>query len=378
MNESLTPEAVDSENDPNQASLWQTLLQHGVVTGEQPAKAEVTSPWFVKLLLAFSGWIAALFFLGFLAIGMEFIFDNDQGALIVGAMLTAGAYALFKLNKNEFIEHLSLALSFTGQLLIVYGFIQHFDDDTCWLLATMLQFSLMIIMPNDIHRFCSALFAACCFIVTLAVFQLPFIAASILLLLACWLWLHEFEGKANNPILNRFLSGVLQHKRPIAYGVLLAPLLQTCFISFHYGWYELIASEFVFNESLTAPWMGDVLLALVSLYVVWQILNRHQELPLKVRSAILVTSLIISGLSFEAHGINVGLLIIVLGFSASNRLLIGLGIIALVTFMSAYYYFLHFSLLEKSFILMLMGLFLLFLRWGMLKFVTKHMEFANA
>ncbi|MCL1046464.1 DUF4401 domain-containing protein [Shewanella electrodiphila] len=385
MNESLTPEEFGSESltqekAHNQTSLWQSLLHHGVVSGEQPAKAEIQSPWFVKLLLAISGWFAALFFLGFLALAMEFIFDSDHGAFIVGAILTLGAYALFTLNKNEFIEHLSLAVSFSGQILIVYGFIQHFDDDTCWLLATILQFCLMAIMPNDIHRFCSAFFAACCFIVTLAIFQLPFIATSIILLLACWLFLHEFErkGQTNNPLLNSLFSVVLLHKRPIAYGLLLAPLVQTCFMSFQYAWYGLIESELLSTESLTAPWMGDVLLALVSLYVVWQIVNRYPELSVKVRYSVLVISLLVSALSFEAHGINIGFLIMVLGFSASNRLLLGLGVIALVTFISAYYYFLDFSLLDKSYTLMLIGVFLLAVRWAMLKFVTKQREQADA
>ncbi|PMG41978.1 DUF4401 domain-containing protein [Shewanella sp. 10N.286.52.B9] len=374
MNDSMKTAPVNS-----QSSLWQSFLQHGLVVGEQPAKPELKSPWFVKLLLAISGWFAALFFLGFLAIGMEFIFDNEIGAFIVGTILTIVAYVLFKSNKNEFVEHLSLAISFSGQILIVYGFTLYFDDNTSWLLTTLLQFSLMAIMPNDIHRFCSALFGACCFIVTLALFQLPFIGGSFVLFAACWLWLHEFDRTSQQTHINKlthFFAAFLDNKRPIAYGFLLAQLLQTCLMSFQYGWYELVDFGLA-NELLTSPWMGNVLMALVSLYVVWQLLKRHPELPTKVRSIVLATSLLISALSFEAHGINVAILLLVLGFSASNRLLIGLGIISLLAFMSAYYYFLHYSLLEKSFTLMFMGVFLLAIRWIMLKLTAKHQELTN-
>ncbi|WP_394497333.1 DUF4401 domain-containing protein [Shewanella sp. ENK2] len=341
--------------------LWQLLIQHQLVMGEAPEKTEITSPWFVKLLLAIAGWFAASFFLGFVALGLEFIFDEDSGPYIMGAVLVLVAYVLLLKIRNEFLEHLALALSFCGQILLVYGFIQHTNDDVSWLMATVLQLSLLFMMPNDIHRFCSAFIAGCCLMVTLALLHLPFIGGGVVLMVACWLLLNEFN-LSKKPM----FAGLSRHKRPIAYGLLLSQVLQSSLMAFQYHWYKDIGAS-VSQGVYTAPWMGNVLLAFVSLYVAQTILSRHPELSQKLRYWIFAVIVIISVLSFEAPGINVGILLLILGFSASNYLLTGVGITALLSFISAYYYFLHYPLFEKSITLIVMGLVLLGMRWFLLK-----------
>jgi uncharacterized membrane protein len=59
--------------------------------------------------------------------------------------------------------------------------------------------------------------------------------------------------------------------------------------------------------------------------------------------------------------------IMLLGFSASNRILLGLGIIALLFFVSSYYYLLDSTLLVKATTLLSVGVILLGTRWGLSK-----------
>lgn len=53
---------VDVTTKQPSLPLWQALSQQQLVSGEAPEGAEVNSPWFVKLLLAVAGWLAASFF----------------------------------------------------------------------------------------------------------------------------------------------------------------------------------------------------------------------------------------------------------------------------------------------------------------------------
>ncbi|WP_179023068.1 DUF4401 domain-containing protein [Shewanella sp. Scap07] len=355
---------VDVTTKQPSLPLWQALSQQQLVSGEAPEGAEVNSPWFVKLLLAVAGWLAASFFLGFMALGFEFIIESDAGPYVVGIILMLLAWLLLVKSHNEFAEHLALALSFSGQVLWIFGVAQHFDTNLTWLLAAILQLVLVGIMPNDIHRFCSAWLFAGCLMAALALFQLPFIAGGLLFGLACWLLLNEFK-----PLKSAGVASVFYRHQAIAYGLLISQLMQSCFMAYQYSWYQLM-SDTADKDFYTAPWMGNILLALVSVYVANKILSFYLELSQKLRYGVWLAMVIISVLSFEAPGINVALIVVLLGFAASNYLLMGLGIAALLSFVSAYYYFLHYTLLEKSLTLVVLGLALLAMRWLLLKYST--------
>ena len=67
----------------------------------------------------------------------------------------------------------------------------------------------------------------------------------------------------------------------------------------------------------------------------------------------------------EVQGITVGIVILVLGFSGANRVLLGLGSVSLLFYISSYYYLLDTTLLDKSLSLFIVGLVLLIIRWLM-------------
>ena len=82
-------------------------------------------------------------------------------------------------------------------------------------------------------------------------------------------------------------------------------------------------------------------------------------------------------LSLQANGISIGLMIILLGFAGCNRVLLGLGVYALLLYVSAYYYFLDATLLEKSLTLLVIGVVLLLTRWGFVRSAFWKREFAD-
>ena len=83
--------------------LWEKLNSEQLVKGDFDVEADLDSPWFIKILLAFSGWLAAVFFLFFLGALFYSIFEEPLVLLIVGSVLFALAYFILVSGKNDFL-----------------------------------------------------------------------------------------------------------------------------------------------------------------------------------------------------------------------------------------------------------------------------------
>jgi len=60
----------------NKTELWNKLSHAQLIQGEQASEIDLESPWFVKILLGFSGWLAALFLLLFMGLFFSFVFEQ--------------------------------------------------------------------------------------------------------------------------------------------------------------------------------------------------------------------------------------------------------------------------------------------------------------
>src|SRR5205809_2120555 len=85
-----------------------------------------------------------------------------------------------------------------------------------------------------------------------------------------------------------------------------------------------------------------------------------------------------SAASFKAPGVAGGLMIVLVGFANGNRLLAGLGIAALLYYVSSYYYLLDATLLAKAGVLAASGVVLLGARWLLLNVVMPERAYADA
>jgi uncharacterized membrane protein len=345
--------------------VWATLLEAGLVQGEAPPADTLESPWYVKVLLAFSGWLAALFLLGFVGAGFYFIFESGSASFITGALMIGGAYAILRMPRNEFLEHLTLAVSLAGQALVVLAIVDltESDEASAWFLVALLQVSLAGLMPNYVHRVFSSFIATFAFSMSLSSMGAPYLFSGVTLFLAAWLWLNEFRYPRH-----------IKKIQAIAYGLVLAlvPLKGSAlFGHVMLDW----ASDYNKPGILLQPWIGEVLTSVVTLYVVWQLLRRHAQ-AISTRYAImsLLGTLLICAASVEAPGITVGMVILLLGFAGANRVLLGLGIVSLLFYVSSYYYLLDTTLLAKSQALLIVGLALFAVRWLMLRAIDSGQE----
>lgn len=348
--------------------LWASLHTAGLVPAPTPPHVELTSPWYVKALLGFSGWLAALFLLGFIGVGFAELIRNEVAAIVLGVIMIGIAYAMLRVAKNEFVEHLALAVSLAGQALVAIGIFQIFErrEGLTWAILMLCELPLMLFIPNFVHRVMTTMLTTLCFAMALAAFGVSFVFTGIVLFAAAWLWLDEFQHPRS-----------LRMFEAIGYGLVVALLPLKGSAMFGYrslGWHADKPASGIWVQ----PWMAELLTAAVLVYVVWRLLQRYQQNANKTLTvAALAGALVIALASFQAQGITVGIVILLLGFASSNRILLGLGIVALLFFVSSYYYFLNTTLLMKALNLCVVGVVLLAVRWGLLHLAPAAKEPAH-
>jgi hypothetical protein len=343
-------------------TLWKNLREAGHVSGDYPVQ-DAPSAWYIKLLLASSGWLAAVFLLGFFALGLEDLLRNETVALIIGMLLLVGAWLLLRAQAlNVFASHLALAMSLAGQALMLWPLVEWLGEGSSrfWLALFVLQAALAWIMPDFLHRVFSAAVAAIALAMLLWTQRWYPLPVPLLLFAVSWLWLHEFAYPRQ-----------LQRIVPIAYGITLGLLLARSFWAFGMNFW--IADSSGMDDTTRLPfWLGNVLLTLVIVFVVWRLLQRHGlTWTDRCWQAAMVAAVLLGVLSQEVSGISIGMTLLILGFAARNRVLMGIAVAALLYFISSYYYYLGATLLVKSAILVGVGTVCLLLRWVVLRWLQQ-------
>lgn len=351
--------------------MWQKLVSYQIVAGPRPGMTTDHSPWYIKLLLALSGWVAAFLLVGFIGSVFGFVMQNAAFSFVLGIAFIAAAYCLLARQDNEFLAHLALAVSLAGQALLMWGVVDalHESVQLCALILAIIEVVLTMIMPSFIHRVFSSFAAACAFYVGVAItgangYYISAVAegiiVGILALAMSWLWLHEFRFPHYFKALNA-----------IAYGITLALVIIKMTSVFGIFNSMRLTDETTLSANLS-PWLGQLLLVAVLVWVVARIVGRLKYAPIRVLQAAIVGALVVGVCSVKAPGIVIGILMLLLGHHARNTLLTALGIAALIGFISRYYYFLEHTLAVKAGILLALGITLLMLRYVLIRVSTAN------
>lgn len=146
---------------------------------------------------------------------------------------------------------------------------------------------------------------------------------------------------------------------PLGYGLTLALV---------YAEANLASRVWTAERAAVPASAGEALAAAVLALVVSALARRAGWRPGEHRSLMAIAAaLAVGAASFKAPGVASGLMIVLLGFAAANRLVLGLGIAALLFYLSSYYYLLEATLLVKSGVLTATGVVLLAVRWVLLR-----------
>lgn len=341
---------------PQASMLLETLSEAGLLEAAPAMENGEGTPWYVKLLLAFAGWLSSLALLGFIALILHEVLNSDAMGLVCGAALTGGAAVILHENRNTFTEHLALSFSFAGQVLFAVALFGFWDNNEAGarVCFAMLQGFLALAMPSFTHRVISAFLAVGVLYLSLASSGAHGLVPGAAAFLAAWCWLNEFTYPKR-----------MGRIRSVGYGVLLALI----FIELYglrgdlFDWLPLDVS---WHAGWLPTWLAEAVGGAVLVYAVWRLLRRY-EVPVSTTAAIqaLVAAILLGVLSIKVQGLTLGMLIILLGFAGSNRILVGLGASTLLLYVGFYYYNLDTTLLVKAGTLFAIGLTMLVLRWLM-------------
>lgn len=343
------------------AELWSKLAAAGLADGDMPAFDEARTPWYVRVMLGAAGVIAAIFLLAFVGVGLGFVMDSEIASIVTGLLLIAAAYILFVTGpRSDFVAMFGLAVSLAGQALLAFGFFKLFKgwyrEPLPYFLFAMIEATLAYFVPNFIHRVVAAYATAIMLAYACAKVGIWYLPPGIVAAAVAAVWLNEVRLSKKHSIV-----------APVGYGLTLA-LMEIESARFAGPWLGLQSGSRAMTSAL--PWLGEALVALALVATVWVLIQRAGWKPASPRALLaLGIALALGAASCKAPGIAAGLMIVVLGFANGNRVLTGLGIAALLFYVSTYYYLLNATLLFKAGVLLATGIVLLVARWLVLNVV---------
>jgi hypothetical protein len=344
-------------------SLWKQLQDQELVSGNQPATNDTpATPWYLRAMLGFMGWIGAILIIGVLYLGLHDALDSNPGRFIIGGIMGAIAIQLYRGREDKDLRmQFALALGICAQVLTIWAIADTFSGQpvTTALLVMAMQLLPWVITNNSTVRFGTAIMATTAFLFILYHFGWSSLIPALLIAGACTLWSTELS-----------LIRYRHHLIPAAWAITLLGLIMLSKNDFS-RWLSAFPGESSGTHPLLLALQGA--LSLVAVITTTGYLLKEQDMnPSGVRgllsgALLLLLCLIIPGIGFS-------LLLVLLGFGRGNYLLIGLSLAALLFHLSKYYYLLEISLLNKSLLLAGSGILLLLSREVILRSRSKKKE----
>ena len=358
------------------------LQQQGLIDAQNvnhellsSAQSEARSPWFISLLFGFSGVFASLFFIGFLTLILDNtgLLDSTLAVFIIGAILSGIGGFLFynaRSRHSPFWNSLAFAITLAGQGYIAYALLaSEIAEPLNIMLLLLVQLLMTVAIPNFIYRLLSATLALSCLFYLLNYYHLSEISLGLLALITSVTHLQRYTLAAFIP--TKWRMNALEIMSAIGYAsayVLLS--VSVYFIAAEYGnSFANFNSLDSYGEAFSYNYyLAQGLLTLASLYAAYLILKRYHIKLLSAAGLLISAAIVLLGImSIYVSGLLATSLIIIIATANSQRVLLGLGVIASVGYIFWYYYQLDTSLLVKSASMLVIGIALLLLRWLLIK-----------
>ena len=369
-------------NHNEQQSEILLLRQQGLIDAQNvsdkllnTAESAARNPWFISLLFGLSGILASLFFIGFLTLMLDNtgLLDSTLAVIIIGALLSVIGGFLFynaRSRHSPFWNGLAFAITLAGQGYIAYALLaSEIEEPLNIMLLLLVQLLMTIVIPNFIYRLLSATLALSCLFYLLNYYHLSEVSLGLLALITSVAHLQRYTLAAFIP--TKWRASFFDISSAIGYAsayVLLS--VSVYFIAAEYGnSFDSLDSLDNYGEAFSYNYyLAQGLLTLASLYAAYLILKRYHIKLLSAAGLLISAAIIILGvISIYVSGLLATSLIIIIATANSQRVLLGLGVIALVGYIFWYYYQLDTTLLVKSASMLVIGIALLLLRWLLIK-----------
>lgn len=355
------------------------LQQQGLIDAQNvnhellsSAQSEARSPWFISLFFGMSGILASLFFIGFLTLLLDNtgLLDSTLAVFIIGGILSVIGGFLFynaRIRHSPFWNSLAFAITLAGQGYIAYALLaSEIAEPLNIMLLLLVQLLMTVAIPNFIYRLLSATLALSCLFYLLNYYHLSEVSLGLLALITSVTHLQRYRLAAFIP--TKWRMNALEITNAIGYAsayILLS--VSVYFIAAEYG--NRFNNLDNYGESFSHNYyLSQGLLTLASLYAAYLILKRYQVKLRSIAGLLISAAIVLLGImSIYVSGLLATSLIIIIATANSQRVLLGLGVIASVGYIFWYYYQLDTSLLVKSASMLVIGIALLLLRWLLIK-----------
>ena len=339
------------------------------------AESAARSPWFISLLFGMSGILASLFFIGFLTLILDNtgLLDSTLAVIIIGALLSVIGGFLFynaRSRHSPFWNGLAFAITLAGQGYIAFALLANeIAEPLNIMLLLLVQLLMTIVIPNFIYRLLSATLALSCLFYLLNYYHLSEVSLGLFALITSVAHLQRYTLAAFIP--TKWRASFFDISSTIGYASAYVLLnVSVYFIAAEYGnSFDNLDSLDNYGEVFSYNYyLAQGLLTLASLYAAYLILKRYHIKLLSTAGLLISAAIIILGvISIYVSGLLATSLIIIIATANSQRVLLGLGVIALVGYIFWYYYQLDTTLLVKSASMIVIGIALLLLRWLLIK-----------
>ncbi len=336
--------------------LWQRLADQGLtVTNKTPeaTSAAHDNPWYIRLLHGFCGWLASWFILGFLALGFSFVFDHPMAALPLGLIINAGAVVFFrKKQDSDFLNQMVLVFSLVGQLLVGYALFDAmgWSDRMALFCLGVYQLLLLYLIDHAVHRYLMAFFGLAAVLIGLIDRSLHPLAWLLISAGFTFSWLHRSTWRPHAELI-----------KPLAVA-LAVMMLVLAFYQSDRVWYMTGFDVAIQGQS----WLSLASQVGMALLVIWSSRQLADESGIQWqahRLTVAVLLVLVAVLAYFIPKLLAAVLLLLMGKGRSQLWMQAFGVVAALFFFSWYYYWLEITLLQKSGILLLLGLIMLLAFW---------------
>jgi uncharacterized membrane protein len=300
----------------------------------------------IKVLSIIGGYLATSTFLGFFAIAG--FFESEIVLIALGSTCIVAAIWLNKKYDKLVIDTFSISLYVIGLALLAFGlFGLKVNENIITILIALIAFIALVITQNFILSFISAITISGSFLVLIFSndqYEFIHVYVGISTLILTYFFLNEAKIIASSKKLSRLYD----------------PLRMAMVVSLLFGLIA-IGKRHLIPISQNHIWISSIVMILVIMYLVYKIIRINEIESRKNKIPIYLLTVLVLLSTVGAPAISGALVIILLCFLVNYKTGLALGIIALIYFVSQFYYDLSFSLLSKSIMLFVSGImFLLF------------------
>jgi hypothetical protein len=310
----------------------------------------------IKLLTIFGGFLATLFFMGFLF--TTGLYNSNVAMLVFGVAFIVGSEVLNRLRDDLLLSSVSVSLNITGYLLFGTGVSELSNDTTLALTLATIAAVFILVSEGTVLVFLSVLVLSGSLMSLPYIFNLPdllhvFVGLSAAIL--TYLSLHEAKLISQSPKLNKLYG-------PVRMGLVFSLV----------GVLILLSHQEFDADRINHIWISTILLAVALLFVLHRIMQENAVTDYRTQTIVYACVCVMLVPTILTPSIAGALLIVLSSFYIGHRISFIVGLLALGYFIILYYYNLHLTLLAKSGILVLTGCLFLGGLYLLNRYISSH------